>query len=168
MTTGGFELPTSCIRLPHVIAFIRNVLFKQIIEIEKHSIYTSLIETDIIAGRIFLSTIFWIIKCLQPGAPNQLSKKVGEGSNWRKKGTWNWYTLTSLTLSHNGWRQKTFAILEAQKRLLQHFSVAFSACCCFRMLLSKRRRKIGEGTLYPISKHREPVSPWFRKKESAS
>ena len=39
-------------------------------------------------------------------------------------------------------------ILQATKRLFQHFSVVFFACCGLRMLLLKRRIKIEKGTFY--------------------
>ena len=45
--------------------------------------------------------------------------------------------------------------------MAQQFSAVFSACCSLRMLLLKRRRKMGNDTFYPNSKQREPVLPCF-------
>ena len=49
--------------------------------------------------------------------------------------------LTMLTCHGSGYR--TFVILETlTKLLLQHSFDGFSACCCLRILLLKRRKKI--------------------------
>ena len=54
--------------------------------------------------------------------------------------------MTTLTVPGN---EEIFAILEALKRLFQHFSAAFYACCCFIMPLLKKIVKIKKDTFYP-------------------